>query len=215
MYNAVKWFLRMLFSWPIYVDLIRHDHKITGGKIFTANHPSTLDPVMIWLALDEQVSILITQGVFDISPVGLILRLTDHIPVIDGQGNKAYGKALQMLRSGKNILIFPEGTLSKNDGSTNPPFSGAVRLALETGSPIIPIGISFSKDKTFRKKILIKNRVEHAKFYFFGRYNITVGKPLMLNGKISDISTVNKYKKNLMEKIDRYSEESAVRLFSG
>lgn len=214
MYNLLKWCLRILFSWPIYIDTVRHDHKVTGGKILAANHPSTLDPIMLLIALDEQISILMTQSVFNIPIIGSILVSAGQIPVIEGQGKEAYRRALKILKSGGNILIFPEGALSEDDGSTNRPFSGAIRLSLESKTSIIPVGVSFSKDKLYRKQLLIKDKIEHARFYLFGRYNITVGKPIFLSGKISDASTINNYKALLMKQINRYSEESAMRLFS-
>jgi len=213
-YTCMKWFFRIYFSWPLYVDIVRHDHTAEKGKIFAANHPTTLDPIILILALKERVSALIAQSVFNIPLIGLLLHKSGHIPVIENQGIIAYNAALKKLMNGENILIFPEGGLSELDGSTNNPFSGAVRLSLEAQVPLIPVGISFSKDKLYQKKLVIKEKIESARFYLFGRYNITVGKPLYFSGKVTDFLVVKSCKISLMKQINSLAEESAIRLFS-
>jgi len=213
-YKIVQWTLRLIFSWPIYIDIVRHDYSITGNKIFAANHPSTLDPVMLIIALDDRIHTLIAQSVFNIPIIGHILRIIGNIPVADGQGKNAYQNALTKLREGKNILIFPEGRLSDETGSVGESFSGAVRLAIEAQVPIVPIGISFFKNKAYYKKMLIKNKPETARFYFFGRYTITLGSPIYFLEKNISNETVQLKKKILMEEIKKLSEESAIRLYS-
>jgi 1-acyl-sn-glycerol-3-phosphate acyltransferase len=49
-------------------------------------------------------------------------------------------KAVAVIRKGNSVMIFPEGTRTK-DGNLQPFKSGAFRLALETGSPLLPIAI--------------------------------------------------------------------------
>ncbi len=209
-----KWVLRLLLSLPIYIDMVRHDHAIAGSKIFAVNHPSTLDPIMVMVALREEVCMLISQNVFGIPLIGFILKVTGNIPVIDGQGRKTFNAALTKLRMGKNILIFPEGKLSEEDGSIGHPYSGAVRLAIEAQVPVIPVGISFVKNKAYQKKIHINNKYEYMRFFFFGRYNITAGKPLYFSGKSNDAEMILREKGRLMREISHLSEESAMRLYS-
>jgi len=183
------------------------------AKIYAANHPSTLDPILVMSVLRESVSILITNSVFQIPIIGYLLKKSGHIPVIDCQGGLAYQQALKQLKAGNSILIFPEGQLSANDGITCPPFSGVIRLARETGATIVPLGISFCKEKTVTKKISIKGQVSLARFFLKGKYALTSGTPINISANIFDKIKINSQKCLLMNSINYLAEESALRLY--
>lgn len=213
-YRTIQWVLRILFSWPIYVDIVKHDSQELTPKILAANHPATLDPVMMMIALNEQVAVLISQSVFNIPIIGTILMASGHIPVAHGQGRVAYETSQKVLKSERNLLIFPEGKLSDEDGTMGELFSGAVRLSVETGVPIVPVGISFSKDRLYRKKMIIKGQREDARFYLFGSYNITIGKPMYFSGSALDKIKMRSNCDKLTHEIEVLSEESAMRLYA-
>jgi len=212
-YHFTKTVIKYLSLPFIKLDYKSNWPRSTRPKIYAANHPSTLDPVLVMSALKDTVSILITNSVFQIPIIGYLIRKSGHIPVVSDQGNLAYQHALKQLKTGKSILIFPEGRLSAIDGITYPPFSGVIRLALETKAPIVPIGISFAKDKTITKNIKIKQKVDMARFFIKGKYALTSGTPINVSGNIFDKLKINSQKCLLMNTINSLAEESALRLY--
>jgi len=188
-YNFLKWTLRLIFALPLYLRYSRVGSPDKNRHIFVSNHMSTLDPLMIMITLPEQISILITGGVFSIPIVGRLLVKAGHIPVYNTDTYSAYQKAKSELEHGRNILIFPEGQLSFEDGTIKPFFSGAARLSLETDTSIVPIGVSMKK-RWLKIPIKLAGKIEYARFYLLGTYNITVGKPFYLN--YSEINSTNK-----------------------
>lgn len=188
-YNSLKWTLRIIFALPLYLHYSRLGQIDKNKHIFVSNHMSTLDPLMIMITLPEQISILITGGVFTIPIIGRVLINAGHIPVYDTDKKSAYQKAKNELESGKNILIFPEGQLSFEDGTIKPLFSGAARLAIETKTSIIPIGVSMKK-RWLKIPIKLAGKIEYARFYLIGTYRILVGKAFFLN--YSEVNQNNK-----------------------
>ncbi len=180
--------------------------------IFTANHPSTLDPIFVMSILKSTVSILLTQSVFYLPLIGLILKKSGHIPVADGQGNLAYQQAKDKLSKGHSILIFPEGHLSQEDGTIQPFFSGAARLAMETNTPIVPVGISIQANKAKTRALTIKHKIEYARFYLKGKYALTFGQPFHLAGDITDKELLNVNKLNLSKQITHLCKTSSTRI---
>ena len=77
------------------------------------------------------------------------------IPVYrDGKDRNAYEKAIEYLNNGEIIGIYPEGTRERGRGLL--PFkTGAVRMAYETNSPIIPFA-TIGEYRPFRKGLVIK-----------------------------------------------------------
>jgi 1-acyl-sn-glycerol-3-phosphate acyltransferase len=56
--------------------------------------------------------------------------------------------ASQMMAAGHAVAIFPEGLVSPHEGGCHAPRSGVARLALKTGAPVIPVGISLLRDRS-------------------------------------------------------------------
>lgn len=212
MYQFIKLLFQVIFLLSIRINLVRHDQKNTKGKILIANHVSTFDPIFVLMALKERVSILVTQNAFNVPIVGLLLKASNHIPVEDGNGRGAYEEALKRLKNKENILLFPEHW--SNDSSDKKPkfYSGATRLAMETGTPVIPIGISFPKKNVIKKKLIIKNTVQYAKFYIFGRYNITLGKPVNIGKQEINKKSITINNEKLRKEIYKQVDESKSRL---
>jgi len=74
--------------------------------------------------------------------IGYFIRGFGAFPVHRGQlDRKALRQADQLLANGMALVTFPEGTRSKS-GQLQPAFSGSALIALRSGVPILPVGIS-------------------------------------------------------------------------
>ena len=78
-----------------------------GPKIFAANHPTTLDPFLLLTVTREEVSILVTEFCFRLPVFGRYLHSAGHIRVVHSNGRPAFDEAVQRLRDGQSVGIFP------------------------------------------------------------------------------------------------------------
>lgn len=118
----------------------KHAQFPGGAKIFAANHPTTTDPFFVAAMVREQSFILINDLLFQVPILGEYLRRSRHIPVKVGSGPAAIDAAVERLAAGQNIIIFPEGALSPDDGGFHQARTGVARLALATDFRIVAGG---------------------------------------------------------------------------
>lgn len=115
----------------------------TGGAVLVSNHISYLDFIFTGLSALPQkrlVRFMAKESVFRHKVSGPLMRGMKHIPVDRKQGEQAYSHALDSLRSGEIVGVFPEATISQS--FTLKSFkSGAARLAQEAGVPLIPMAL--------------------------------------------------------------------------
>lgn len=113
-----------------------------GPKIIAMNHTPGCDPFYLPFLLDEVPHFLLQEGMFTIPLVGSLLKETGQIPVYRGteRARDAKELACSLLREGKTIAIFPEGK-DVPLGQRIPAKSGTVRMSIESGAPIIPVGL--------------------------------------------------------------------------
>jgi 1-acyl-sn-glycerol-3-phosphate acyltransferase len=139
-------------SWPIVRFLFRYrasgkeNLPAEGGYVLAAGHQSNLDP---WpLALDlwpgRFVRFMAKSELFWF-PLGPVLRAGGGFMVRRGQADaEAMATAVELARSGYVVAMFPEGTRrrkglrKKYEASAH---SGAARIAIEAGVPLVPAGI--------------------------------------------------------------------------
>ncbi|MEU5164128.1 lysophospholipid acyltransferase family protein [Streptomyces sp. NPDC020875] len=120
-----------------------HHIPQTGGAVLVSNHIGYLDFIFSGLAALPQkrlVRFMAKESVFRHRIGGPLMRGMKHIPVDRQKGEAAYQHALDALRSGEIIGVFPEATISQS--FTLKSFkSGAARLAQEAGVPLIPMAL--------------------------------------------------------------------------
>ncbi|MBN9617842.1 MAG: 1-acyl-sn-glycerol-3-phosphate acyltransferase [Acidobacteriales bacterium 59-55] len=121
--------------------------------IFMCNHVSNLDPPVVLPLLPGHCSVLLKKELMRIPILGTAMRMGKFVPVERGHRREAaqasVAAAADALRSGLNILVFPEGTRSK-DGRLSTFKKGPFFLAQQTQAPIIPIALSGTQ-KMMRK----------------------------------------------------------------
>jgi len=110
------------------------------GYVLVANHSSLADIACLFV-LNHQFKWLAKKSLFKIPFLGWSMAVMGYIPLERGKYGSirvSYQKALEWLEKGLSVLIFPEGTRSRS-GEMGHFKSGAFRLALESGRPIVPI----------------------------------------------------------------------------
>lgn len=126
----------------------------TGPALIVANHISHADPLVLAHFVYDAgrwPAFLVKASVFKVPVVGWLLTKVRQIPVQRGTADagRALEAATAVVRAGEAIIIYPEGTTSKEPdlwpmrGKT-----GAARLALATGTPVIPV-VSWGSQQIF------------------------------------------------------------------
>lgn len=117
----------------------------TGGAILAANHVTELDSLTMAhfvYKTDRWPAFLIKDGVFKVPVLGTLLMKVGQIPVARGgiDAAKSLKYAEEALGTGASLVIFPEGTCTRDpQGWPMVAKTGVARMALKTGTPVIPI----------------------------------------------------------------------------
>ncbi|MDQ3022928.1 MAG: 1-acyl-sn-glycerol-3-phosphate acyltransferase [bacterium] len=108
-----------------------------GGVLICSNHVSHLDPPVVGVAVPRMVFHMAKRELFKVPPLAWWMRTIGTIMVHRGQGRQAINDAVDYLRRGRAVIIFPEGTRSKN-GVLMKGHSGAIVIAIAADCPIVP-----------------------------------------------------------------------------
>ncbi|HET7235215.1 MAG TPA: lysophospholipid acyltransferase family protein [Actinomycetota bacterium] len=125
----------------------------SGPAIVAGNHVSALDGVVLSLVTGERrrrmTRFLVAAEFFRKAKVAWALRLYRQIPLRRGVRDAgALEEAIATIRDGALAGIFPEGTVNPDpDGGLMRGRSGMGRIALATGTPVIPVGIWGTQDR--------------------------------------------------------------------
>ena len=114
-----------------------------GGAVLCPNHVSFLDSAFLLLRLPRQITFVGKAEYMDSWQTKYLFPAVGMIPIDRSGGDSAeaaLSAAQSVLEKGQLFGIFPEGTRSRS-GLLYKGHTGAARLALRTGSPIIPIGV--------------------------------------------------------------------------
>jgi 1-acyl-sn-glycerol-3-phosphate acyltransferase len=114
-----------------------------GGAVLASNHIGYLDFIFAGFGAHPAkrlVRFMAKQEVFKHSIGGPLMRGMKHIPVDRDAGIQSYRDALTALKSGEVVGIFPEATISTSF-TVKEVKSGATRMAMGAGVPLIPVGL--------------------------------------------------------------------------
>ncbi|MEP9393931.1 MULTISPECIES: lysophospholipid acyltransferase family protein [Gordonia] len=113
----------------------------TGPGVVAINHTGYLDftyaGIPAFLQGKRYVRFMAKKEVFDNKYSGPIMRSLKHIPVDRAQGAESYRTAVEYLKDGELVGVYPEATISRSF-ELKEFKSGAARMAIESGAPIIP-----------------------------------------------------------------------------
>ena len=112
-----------------------------SGAMLAGNHTGYADFILMgtgpYLHGERLVRFMAKKSVFDVPVLGWLLKLMKHVPVDRAHGGASIAPAVEMLREGNLVGIFPEATISRSfelaDFKT-----GAARIAHQAGVPLVP-----------------------------------------------------------------------------
>jgi 1-acyl-sn-glycerol-3-phosphate acyltransferase len=144
-----------------------------GPAVITANHLSMLDPFLVGYTLEgpHPIAFMAKQELFTVPVIGFAIRQWAAFPVDRSKRDAtALRSALAVLKAGEVLGMFPEGTRGTT-GELQELRTGALRLAIRTRSPLIPVGIEGS-DRSLPR---------HTRFPKPAKLTVAYGKPLDLS----------------------------------
>jgi 1-acyl-sn-glycerol-3-phosphate acyltransferase len=158
--------LKLWFNW--HIEGLVHLER-SGPALVACNHISYLDPLAdayVMTLAGRRPRFLAKEELFDNPFLGTVLRGAGQIPVRRGTGDPAaLDAAAAAIRGGESVLIYPEGTVTRNpDFSPMEARTGVARLALEAGVPVTPLAIWGAQD-VWQKD---------------GRHSLKFGRPIWL-----------------------------------
>ena len=147
----------------------------TTPYVFMSNHLSFLDGPLLMTVLDRPARVIVKRSVFRIPVLGLGMRFSGYVPLDKegaGAGRKSIARAARLIKEQRySFLIYPEGQRSR-DGKPQPFRRGGFFLALEAGTPIVPVSIKGTYGLMPRGKWLIRR----------GPVKITFHEPVVVTG---------------------------------
>lgn len=173
-------FIRMMGLWImriVYRSRIIHQDRIPedGGAIIVANHVTYGDALFLSLICPRPIRFIVAEEFVAIRWLGWILELFNCLPISSRNPRESLSKAIQALKAGEVICIFPEGQLTRT-GTLCAARRGLEMLAKKSSCPIIPIYMdelwgsifSYSGNRFFSKAPL------HVPY----RFTAAVGEPI-------------------------------------
>ncbi|MDP2276395.1 MAG: 1-acyl-sn-glycerol-3-phosphate acyltransferase [Archangium sp.] len=168
-YRLVRTIVSMALGLFYRVEVVRRVDDFSGPVMFVGNHPnSLLDPAMVFMITDRQVTFLAREPLFRAPVLGWILRGVGALPVYRKQDHPGLMEknegtldaAANALITQKAITIFPEGK-SHSAPQLSDIKTGCARIALKAvrggqALRIIPIGLTYAQKHLFRSKVHVE-----------------------------------------------------------
>lgn len=133
-----------------------------SGALLCPNHSSNWDPILVALKLPKnyRLHIMAKEELFKNPLLGWLLRKVGAFPVSRGNNDiNTVRTAMQAIKDGDNLLIFPEGTVVRNglgyvDGLPAHAKAGVAMIGVRTGAALVPVFVDGEK-KLFRRTRII------------------------------------------------------------
>jgi 1-acyl-sn-glycerol-3-phosphate acyltransferase len=119
----------------------RHNVPRSGGVLVVSNHQSHFDPPLVGAGCPRRMNYLARDTLFGFPPFRWLIKSLDAIPIDrEGMGLGGIKESLRRLKRGEMVLVFPEGTRTK-DGEISRFRPGFTVLAARSGAAILPVAI--------------------------------------------------------------------------
>lgn len=184
LYQGIWWPTRVLARLLWRIELVGGIPP--GACIVAANHESVLDPPLLALVTRRPLRFLAKEELWRYRPGAWLMEALGAVPVARGrEGYVAIGRAVELIRAGEPVAIFPEGSVR---GSTWT--RGAARLALGTGAPLVPVRIVGTGKALSRGRIGLP------------RIRIVVGEPIPVEHSPPTVAAARELTRILQERVE-------------
>ena len=157
MYYLAKFLVRLYF---MIMFRLRFEGRENIPKdttvIYACNHRSNADPPLLGCGARGKFAFMAKEELFRNKLFAWLIRSLGAFPVARGKGDTGViDTAVDRLNSGRSLMIFPEGTRSK-DGKVGKGHTGAALISAKAGKPIIPVGICYGEKLRFRSPLTVR-----------------------------------------------------------
>src|SRR5260221_351694 len=151
-HKSREFFLRalggMLASSIYHVKTFGRENLPDGGFLLLPNHMSYVDAVVLQLACPRPIRFVVHESIYRIRWLNPILRMVDAIPISSVHAKDAVRKAVERIREGEIVCIFPEGELSRT-GVLIKLRKGFEMVARLAEAPVVPVWLDGLWDSIF------------------------------------------------------------------
>ncbi len=155
-YMIIRFIVLGLYKLVFWIRLEGKENLPDGdGMLLCSNHMSNLDPPTIAVMVPRQLRFLAKEELFHNKPFAWLIRHLGATPITRGGADvSAVKTCIRILRSGENLLMFPQGTRRPQlrEKDVKP---GAVTIAQRSGVPIVPVAICGKYRPFSRMKVRI------------------------------------------------------------
>ncbi|MGA3171021.1 MAG: AMP-binding protein [Chthoniobacteraceae bacterium] len=131
--------LAELLAAPIYrVHAYGAEKLPAGGFLLVPNHITWIDAIVLQIACPRPVRFMVFEGIYRKPSLNWIFRLFDAIPISSRHAKDAIEKAVERIRAGDVVCIFPEGQLTRS-GTLLKLQRGFELIAKHSGAPVVPV----------------------------------------------------------------------------
>ncbi|MBT2642069.1 1-acyl-sn-glycerol-3-phosphate acyltransferase [Bacillus sp. ISL-41] len=190
-YSFVRSLVNSVLS-PIYrIEVIgKENMPADGGVLLCANHIDNLDPPVVGITAPRPVHFMAKEELFSVPVLGKIVPHLNAFPVKRGMSDReALRKGLGILKDGKVLGLFPEGTRSKT-GEMGKGLAGAGFFALRSDAHVVPCAI-IGPYKAFKKLKVVYGKPIDMESIKEKKLNAEQTTDLIM-GEIQEL--INKYK---------------------
>lgn len=193
-YKIFKMLCRLWFGTILRTRVIGLENLPKDGAfILAANHVSNWDPPFLGTFMEREVCYMGKEELFKNPVMAWACRNLHVFPVKRGAADKtAIKTAVKILKDGKCLGIFPEGTRSKT-GKLGKAEAGVSLIAAMTKAPIIPAAI-VNTEKIFSKE------------KFFPRLAVVYGTPMTFTGSTKDKEALAAFAQSIMQEIAKLKD---------
>jgi 1-acyl-sn-glycerol-3-phosphate acyltransferase len=194
--TPLYWLLRGILGLSLLgvkIKIIGQENIPEGRAILAPNHTSNWDPPLVGTTLPIPLHFVAKSQMFKPVVGWLLQKGLTHPVRREGGDTQAIRKFKSILQSGQKLVMFPEGTRSR-DGNLQPFKSGVATLAMWTGAPIVPVAIQGARELWPPGQRFPKLR---------GQVQIVIGAPIFPSGESN---------KDEIERLNRLAHAAVAKL---
>ncbi|MBD2869634.1 lysophospholipid acyltransferase family protein [Paenibacillus arenilitoris] len=140
LYVLFRFLLRCIYTLLFRLEAIGTENIPANGPVILAsNHLSNFDPPTVGVKVERKVHFMAKEELFNIPVFGSLIRAFGAFPVKRGGVSKdAIKSAIALLKEGRMMGIFPEGSRNNQSGAAK---KGAAMIAVRSGAAVVPVAI--------------------------------------------------------------------------